>query len=127
MSDSLLNERLARLLRLKTQLSELEAERTSLEAVILREMDEHDIKSTNFYENGIDVTATTVHGSTMKFDMDAIKRELTEEQWVGITKQVIDNKMLEDQVAKGAIPVEVIAQHSTEVPRKGYVRFKYGK
>jgi hypothetical protein len=40
---------------------------------------------------------------------------------------VIDNKMLEDQVAKGAIPVEVIAQHSTEVPRKGYVRFKYGK
>ncbi len=123
---STLQERLARLLQLKTQLSELEAERTSLEAVILRQMQDEDLKSAQFYENGIKVAASAVHGSTIKFDMDAIREKLTTDQWQSITKQVVDNKLLEDRVAKGEVPVEVIAEHSTEVPRKGYVRFKIG-
>lgn len=123
---STLQERLARLLQLKTQLSELEAERTSLEAVILRQMQDEDLKSIQFYENGIKVSASAVHGSTIKFDMDAIRQKLTTDQWQSITKQVVDNKLLEDRVARGEVPVEVIAEHSTEVPRKGYVRFKIG-
>jgi len=83
---STLQERLARLLQLKTQLSELEAERTSLEAVILRQMQDEDLKSTQFYENGIKVSASAVHGSTIQFAMDAIRQKLTTDQWQSITK-----------------------------------------
>lgn len=126
--DSLL-QRLATLADLKAQAKEAEDRRKALEEELSKEMATAGIKRDHWpsQEPGKYHTATLVESSTIQFDENGLKQALSEEQWASVTKSVLDSKALEDQVARGLIPVDLVVEHSTEVPRKPYIKFSVVK
>jgi len=118
-------ERLARLALLKSQIASLESERKALQAEVMAEFKAQD--ATKMYwlgdDEGVWNTATLVEPTSVKFDETILRESLTDEQWSSVTKTVLDETALEDQVASGAIPMSAVEQCSTIVPRTPYLRF----
>lgn len=126
MTESLAT-RLARLGEMKANIARLQDEFKAEEASLLQEMRDSDRKRIFWPLDNEFGTASVVESSTIKIDEAALLRELSEEQVTAIQKTVVDQKMLEHEVATGNIDIEVVSRHSTEVPRKPYLRFGTAK
>lgn len=107
---------------IKDQIAALEERRKELEAKVIERMDATESTSVRFEYNDKERKATLVHSSTMKIDADGLRDELPPRIWKTISKQVVDERALEDQVARGRIDINVVAKHTTEHPRKPYLR-----
>lgn len=122
-----LNRRIAALAELKQQIAELDDKRKELEAEVLELMESAEITTTEVEIDGVVTKATAVYSSTVKIDSTGLQGELSGSMWNQITKRVLDERLLEDKVARGLIDIDVVARHSTEVPRKPYVKITGGK
>lgn len=68
-------------------------------------------------------TASIIRGAKPVLDEEAFMAELDESQRQLVTKTVVDLKKLEQAVELGIIEADVVAAHTTEVPKKPYLRF----
>ncbi len=121
-----LDKKLYRLHELKKTIAEMDKERKELEAQIIEHLESVEVVTLDWGDDRIH-KASVVYSSTMKIDEAGLQDALTDRQWSSITKRVIDEKLLEDKVARGQIDVDIVAQHTEEVPRKPYVRLTMGK
>lgn len=117
-----LTKRLTKLAELKAEIARLDAEKRAIESEVLEAMEEAGITTMEWEDDRGMHQATTVYSSTIKIDADALEEELPARTWQSITRRVLDEKVLEDKVARGIIDIEVVAAHSTEVPRKPFVK-----
>lgn len=121
-----LDKKLYRLHELKQTINNLELERKDLELEIITHLESVETVTLDWGDDRLN-KATVVYSSSMKIDAAGLEADLTDRQWVSITKRVIDEKLLEDKVARGQIDVDIVAKHTEEVPRKPYVRLTLGK
>lgn len=82
---------------------------------------EEDTVDLVYDEEGV-YKATCVKSETVKIDEEALKERLGVDVWDQVTTSKLDMKKLESLVASGAIAAEVVADHSTIVPRTPYVK-----
>lgn len=119
---------LQRITDLKELIATLDAERKELEAWVLDNMAESDQQTVEWESaTGTAMRATAVYSSTVKIDEAGLQAALGPHKWAQVTRRTLDERLLEDKVAKGAIDIEVVAEHSTEVPRKPYLKITGGK
>lgn len=121
-----LDKTLARIAEIKKQIAELEGERKELEASVIEHLESVQLVTIDWGSDRKN-KATIVYGSSMKIDATGLRDELTDRQWQSVSVRVLDEKLLEDKVARGQIDVHVVAKHTTEVQKKPYVRLTEGK
>jgi hypothetical protein len=68
------------------------------------------------------VTVTIVRPTRLQFDEAGLRDSLSEQVWRSVSKRVLDKKALEDAIARGKVSANAVAEHSTEVPTKPYLR-----
>ena len=112
---------LADIASIKRQEAELEKERRALEAKVMEFLEKNGVGSVDWDANGVTGRATIVRSSQLIYDHDLLSKAVGPAIWRAITKRVIDTKSLEDKVARGIVPIEVVAEHTTEKPRKPYL------
>lgn len=98
--------------------------KTTSESVSMLEQTAVEIMEANQIKKHMakDHTATMVQGSRLVPDVPKLMRTLTKAQWDSITKRVLDQKLLEDAIAKGKINPMVIAKCYEDVPNKPYIK-----
>lgn len=106
----------------KEQAAELDAKRKELEAKIIDHLTSVETDSVTWEHKDGEARATVVRGSTMKFDEAGLEDALGRRRWHQVSKRVLDQRALEDQVARGLIDVGVVAEHVTESARKPYIK-----
>ncbi len=111
--------KLKKLQEIKDQLAVLEAERKKLQEQLSEAMGDD---SVDFCVGEQKFKATCVRSETVKIDEEALATALGKKVWEQITVRKLDNKLLEAKVALGEIPVELVSDHSTIVPRKPYIK-----
>lgn len=113
-----------RINELKAQVQILEEERKTLEAELLGTLE-----ASNFDSIVIDGAGkvTVVRPTSLKIDDVGLASELTKSQWNRVSRRVLDEKLLEDAVAKGRIDIGLVSKHSTEQTRKPYLRITPAK
>lgn len=116
-----LDKMLTELTDLKANIALMEERRKELEQEIIEFLPLETYTVEWEYE-GKTTKATIVYSSSVSIDHDALKGDLTPTQWKKITTVVVDSKALENAVARGDIDVAVVAKHSTEKPKKPYIR-----
>ena len=72
--------------------------------------------------DGVELTATTVHSSTVQLDWDAIEANLTAEEWADVLITTPSPQKLEALAVVKESVKRVVTDASTEKPRKPYVR-----
>ena len=72
--------------------------------------------------DGVEVTATVVQSSTVELDWDAIEQHLTTDEWEAIQVTSPSPQKLEGLAVVKESVKKVVADASTEKPRKPYVR-----
>lgn len=72
--------------------------------------------------SGAQVGATLVSPSSVVIDYDSLSQEVGPKVWKTCTRVVPDHKLIEDAVARGDIPADVLARHVTEQPRAQYIK-----
>lgn len=65
---------------------------------------------------------TIVRPTTLKIDEERLEEALTAKQWAQVTKMSVDKKALENAVVRGVIEASIVADVSTEVPTKPYLK-----
>jgi hypothetical protein len=121
-----LDANLARLADIKAQIKELEVLRKDLEAQLIEHFESVEVVTLEWGEDRKN-KATVVYGSSVKIDATGLEGVLTDRQWKSITMRVLDERLLEDKVARGLIDVNVVAEHTTEVPKKPFIKLTEGK
>ncbi len=121
-----LDKNLARIAELKREIAKLDAERKELEASVIEHLESVQLVTVEWGEDRKN-KATIVYGSSIKIDASGLQDELTAKQWQSVSVRVLDEKLLEDKVARGQIDVDLVAKHTTEVQKKPYVRLTEGK
>lgn len=72
--------------------------------------------------DGGKVKGTLVEAERLKIDEPKLKARLTAKQWKQVTKQVLDNELLEAAVAMNVVDPMVVAEVSETVMNKPYIR-----
>jgi hypothetical protein len=117
-----LDKWLTELVELKEEIAALESNKKDLETKILTLLEADETTTIEWEHNGKLAKATAVYSSTLKIDEDGLKDALTPAQWRSVTQRVLDQRALEDKVARGQIDVSVVAKNTTEVPRKPFIK-----
>ena len=119
---------------LKSEISEREELRKQLEEKLFKLIEaESDQLSESFmmqerYDEEIFITKVTiVRPTSIEIDEEGLKKALTASQWKAITTLSLDKKKLEDNVARGKIDIDVVANNSTEKPKKPYLKITHSK
>lgn len=121
-----LDRMLSELADLKADIALMDERRKELEQEIIEFLPEQTQSVEWEHELGV-AKATVVYSSTVVIDDDGLKNDLTPAQWKKITTLVVDQKALENLVARGDIDIAIVAKNSTEKPRKPYVRISMPK
>lgn len=116
--DQGLQELLDELADLKAEKTRVEEHLAETQAELIDYMKSQGIKTIESSKH----KGTLVEGQRVKIDEDRLAELLPKRLWDLITKQVVDTKKLEDAVATGSIDVEIVAEASTNVPVRPYVR-----
>lgn len=120
-----LTKKLDELLALKDEIAALDAKKKALEATVMEALEAKDLSTLEWGEGpktGKPNKVTIVYSSRLQIDEQALKERLTPKQWSAITTVVVDNKALEDQVARGKIEASVVADCSEDLPRSPYLK-----
>ena len=119
---AVIDRKVARLARLKEEVSRLDAERKELEAEVINMLSGNGSDSVDVDAGDRMIKATIVRSSSLKFDEHGLAGAISPQMWAQISTRVLDQKALEDKVARGSIDVEVVAKYSEEVPRKAFLK-----
>ncbi|NBO53558.1 MAG: hypothetical protein EBU84_02965 [Actinobacteria bacterium] len=90
-------------------------------------LDKHELETVTVGEEGSATKVTVVRATTIEFDEEGLKKSVSDSVWRQITKVVLDKKALEDAVARGKVPIETVADHSKEKPKKPYLKITAAK
>jgi hypothetical protein len=85
------------------------------------------LESTDWSYAGKAAKAIVVRPTSLSIDETGLLAALDESMVKRVTKVVLDEKALETAVSEGAIDMELVAEHSTEVARTPYVRLTFEK
>jgi hypothetical protein len=72
--------------------------------------------------DGIHVTATAVHGTREVLDPEMLKKRLGVAKWGKVTTLTLDNKKLQDAMARGLVDPNIVAECSSSMPSKPYIK-----
>ena len=122
-----IDSRIGELFRIKGDLASLDARKKELEDEIIKLLDDKQLDSYEWEDNGLAGKATPVFSSTISFDVDGLEEELGQGMWRQVTHRVLDQKKREDKVSKGKIDISVVADHSTEKARRPYIKVTLAK
>lgn len=115
-----LSQLLSDIAEINTQIAALQALKAKLQDEAMAEMQS---RSVTKWSAGNGQSATLVQGTTVEIDESGLINSLSPQQVDDIMVVVVDRAKLESAVADGRIPIEVVAEHSTEKPRKPHLRF----
>ena len=85
-------------------------------------LEKHELDTVKVGEDGDSTKVTVVRATTMEFNEEGLKDSVSESVWRQITKVVLDKKALEDAVARGKVPLDIVADNSKEVAKKPYLK-----
>lgn len=105
------------------QLAELQKRKAALQEELQIEMERLGNKTMKSeLDGGRIAQVTLVKGSRLVFHEDELRKKLGAAMWKKVTKQVLDKKLLEDQVALGNVSPLVVAGAAEELPNKPYIK-----
>ena len=114
---------LQKLAEVNSQMAALEKERVALQNQLLDEMGRAGVKTLSAnLDDGRIAQATAVHATRLIFNEQQLRKKLGAPMWKKVTKQVLDRKLLEEQVALGEVSALDVADAAEEVPNKPYVK-----
>ena len=109
------------------EIKDLQQDRKDLQQKILASLEANDTHTIDWEHKGERSKATAVYSSTLNFDEEEIAKALTKSMWEQVSSRRLDQKKLEDKVARGSVDPAVISEHTTEVPRAPYIRISFPK
>lgn len=117
---------IAEVVALKRQMEQIDARRRELEQKIMSMLESTGSSALEWKaDDGSTGRVSVVRSSEIVYDDAGIKAGVTPAVWRSITKPVIDSKALEDRIARGIVPIELVAENSYEKPRKPYLRITH--
>lgn len=123
----MLVEVLEKLVAAKQSIAQLEDDRRALEETAIQMIEALGESGISWDYNGKPARASVIRSGTIKFDEQGLEQGLGPEIWESITKRVLDQKKLEDGVARGSIDIETVTQYSFEAPKKPYIKVTFPK
>jgi hypothetical protein len=117
-----IESKLTKIAELKAEIAALEELRKKLEADAIAELEQAGISTLTWEAGDATCKATVVYSSSFKIDGPALLEKLDTRVRNQVTVRVLDEKLLEDKVARGIIDINLVAKHTTETPRKPYVK-----
>ena len=120
-----LDDWLTELASITEELKDLTDEKKSLQAKIISFLEENESETVEWELDGRPSKATVVYSSVLKFDEDGLAEALSSSMWNQISSRKLDQKKLEDKVARGSIDPALVADHSDEVPRSPYIKITH--
>lgn len=118
---------LQKLAALKAQIADLDSQRKQLEEVIIASLEKNDTSTISWEDDGGFHKATVVYSTTVKIDAPALLEKLHPNVRKQVTVRVLDEKLLEDKVARGVVDIKLVAKHTTETPRKPFIKITNSK
>lgn len=122
-TNTKLRNLMVELAKTNRELTNAKARVDDLKAKVLAELEANDVTTHNIKrQDGTSITVTRVQAHSLVFDDARLRASLTATQWNSITKKVLDRAKLEKAVAEQEIDPMVVANASTEVAGKPYVK-----
>lgn len=121
------NKKIAILSEIKSNINSMDIQRKEIELEIIDLLDEVGLSTIDTDIEEGTVKATIVRAVSVKIDETGLRESLSDKQWQSISTRVLDEKLLEDKVARGLISIDLVANNSTEVQKKPYVKLTHGK
>lgn len=120
-----LDDWLTELASINEEIKDLTDDKKVLQSKIISFLEENESSTVEWELNGRPSKATVVYSSVLKFDEDGLSEALTARMWNEISTRKLDQKKLEDKVARGSIDPTLVADHSDEVPRSPYIKISH--
>ena len=106
----------------RSEAKELSDHAATLQPELVEHIEGTGNESASVVRNGHRYTGTVVRGTSYKLDTEKLKKRIGAKTWTKVTKRVLDDKKLEDAVAKGLISEHDVAICTEEVEKSPYVR-----
>ena len=117
-----LDTALGNLLAVKADLEHLSKEKTRLESQVIALMEEWGDDRYEIETDQLVAKAVIVRAERAKIDAEMLRENLTPALWNRVTTRVLDEKKLSAYVKAGDIPAAIVAEVTTIVQNRPYVR-----
>lgn len=114
--------KIAELEQAKHEVAQLNDKIAQLQASIITQMDQMETKSVTVELEGRALKATKVQGVRIVIDEPSLKKKLGAKVWEHVTTRVLDKKKLEATIEMGEVDAMKVAECTTEVPNRPYIK-----
>jgi hypothetical protein len=116
---------LSELASITEEVKELTDEKKALQNKIITFLEDNESSTVEWELDGRPSKATVVYSSVLKFDEEGLADALSTHLWNSVSSRKLDQKKLEDKIARGSIDATLVAEHSDEVPRTPYIKISH--
>lgn len=116
--------RIKKIASLRKQITKAQDYIKTAQAEVVEYMLAEGERELDYVVDGDPITAVLVTPTKVDVDPVELRKHLTDDQWRGITVQVIDNKKLEAAIRAGEVDPVVVSSCSTERPVAPHIKVK---